>query len=169
MQIKKVVLCVLSSFLFFSCGSSRFKGDAVLTGKVCDVNGNGIEGYNLSFGIGKNVISNKNGFFYIPNMTSGKYSMIGHKKGWTSISEKIDFNDKRSIFVVQVNPISEKYAEVENYIRLKNYKDAKVMLLSEKKANSSDEMFQFYESLLSYCENPSEKKSNAIQKKFLKK
>lgn len=166
MQIKKVIFCVLSSFLFFSCSSTHFKGDAVLTGKVCDEYGKGIEGYNLSFGIGKNVSTSKNGTFYISDMKAGKYSIDGYKKGWSSVSEKIDFMDKRSVFVIQVEPISEKYKKIEEHIRIKNYSEAKSLLLSEKKANSSDEMFQFYSSLISYCEKPSEKKSNAIQKKF---
>ncbi len=151
-------------FSFSGCATQGFEGKAVCTGRVCGPDGTAVPGYHISFGLGLDAVTGINGVFMIPEMEAGEYVLKGGGKGWSSISEKVVFSDKKSIVTVQVAPLNEVYQDVEKLIRSYSYDSAENLLAMQKKYNEEDDVFDFYCSLVEFCKNQSEHEKRNMRK-----
>lgn len=109
MQCKKLFFVLIPFFivLFNSCASMKFDGKAWFAGKIFDQNGNAVDGYEISAD-GKKTLSDSGGIFYLENVKSGKISIRGRKKGYSSLKTKVDFFDRKNFFCFYVTNEIEK-------------------------------------------------------------
>ena len=109
MRCKKLFFALLPFFLvlFNSCASLKFDGKACFAGKIFDQNGNAVAGYEI-LADGKKSLSDSGGIFYLENVKSGKISIRGQKKGYSSLKTKVDFFDRKNFFCFYVTNEIEK-------------------------------------------------------------
>ena len=160
------------SCLLFSCASTGFEGKGTLVGRVCDVNGNAVSGYRLSFAAGKKAVSGVNGVFAVNGMESGKFDMEGFGEGWSSVSEKIDFFDRRSVLVVQVDSESEVCERISDALRFGDIDEAERLLSKIERGNKNSPLFLFYSELVEYKKllaAGKTEKAQSVKKKLDKK
>ena len=150
---KKVLLCVsfAAGLCLSSCATSGFDGEGTLVGRVCDRSGNPVSGYELSFGVGRKAVSGLNGTFAVHGLGSGFYSMSGFARGWTSVDEEVEFRDRRSVLVVQVDSVESVYSGVEDALRNNDAALAGRLLDSVRRGNGGGRLFDFYSSLVEFC------------------
>ncbi|MBQ3671676.1 MAG: carboxypeptidase regulatory-like domain-containing protein [Treponema sp.] len=153
---------VLAFLALNSCRSTKFEGTAACTGRICGPHGEAVENYHIDFGAVHSAVTGINGMFLIPELKAGTYRVSGGGKGWSSFEQTVSFKDRRRIFTAQIEPISSVYAKVEELIRDGQFKEAEKMLQKESKYNRGEKSFLFYEKLVSYCKNPSERKKQQI-------
>lgn len=158
----RIFLWIFVSMLFVSCASTKFDGKAVLTGKVCDMEGNPVPEYHLSLGIGANAITDSAGIFVFRDVSSGTCSLSGGGDGWKSISETVDFHDRRKIFCFQVERIESVLDSISQFIEEKKYSDARKLLAKSRQYNDKNPSYRSLCALIDFCESPSAK----TKKKF---
>lgn len=154
-MIKKTVflLLSLSSWLVISCATANsVQENLVLSGRVADSQGNPVSGFQLSIGEGSSVVSGINGMFAISDVKKGEYHLEGFKKGYIPLNENISFNDNRSILMVKVEDCSVAYSQIEKYLRNGEPESAEKLLLSLKKGNEQEVLFNFYENLTAFIQ-----------------
>lgn len=151
MRTRRAYLFLLAAALsLFSCASDGFEGTGVLVGRVCDGNGNPVPGYRLSFGLGKSVVSGVNGMFRVPGMKAGTFSMKGDGSGWSSVDEKVDFFDRKSVLVVRVESAAEVYRRVEESIRAGDLDGSEKMMKEVGQGDGVSDLHRFYSDLIEY-------------------
>ena len=151
MRTRRAYLFLLAAALsLFSCASDGFEGTGVLVGRVCDGNGNPVPGYRLSFGLGKSVVSGVNGMFRVPGMKAGTFSMKGGGSGWSSVDEKGDFFDRKSVLVVRVESAAEVYRRVEESIRAGDLDGSEKMMKEVGQGDGVSDLHRFYSDLIEY-------------------
>ena len=152
-------------FLAASCASSKFEGTAVFAGKVFDQDGRAVENYEVESG-GKQVFTDSAGIFYLQDVKSGKISISGRKKGYTSLKKDVDFIDRKGFACLEVEEISRFYKKIENLVNDKQFKNAKSLLKAEKKANGGDTLFQFYDALCDFYASQSIEEKTRLKNKM---
>nr|MBP3283070.1 hypothetical protein [Treponema sp.] len=151
MRTRRASLFLLTAVLaLFSCASDGFDGSGSLVGRVCDAEGNPVPGYRLSFGIGKSVVSGVNGMFCVHGVESGRLSMKGFGAGWKSVDEEVDFFDRKSVLVVQVESESDVYRRVEEAIRAGDLDGSESLMKEVEKGCGVSDLYRFYTDLIEY-------------------
>lgn len=157
----------VTTIFFGSCASSKFEGTACLAGKVFDQDGKPVNKYEIEAD-GKKALTDSAGIFYIEDVKSGKISISGSKKGFTSFKEKIQFTDRKDLMCIEVERISSFYKKIENLITGKDYYQAKSLLKKEKKSNGESTIFQFYDTLCDFYITESIEEKQSLQGKLEK-
>lgn len=161
MRTNKLFLILLSA-LFVSCASTKFEGTAVLTGRVCDMEGKPVPNYHINAGIGLNAITDAGGVFVIRDVSAGNYFITGSGNGWCSIEQRVDFYDRKSIVCIQVDSLESILPQIESLLKEKNFSAAKKLLYKSKSRNESNAIFNCYKQLIAYCSLPSQKHEKAF-------
>lgn len=157
----------VTTVFFGSCASSKFEGTACLAGKVFDQDGKPVNKYEIEAD-GKKALTDSAGIFYIEDVKSGKISISGSKKGFTSFKKKIQFTDRKDLMCIEVERISSFYKKIENLITGKDYYQAKSLLKKEKKSNGESTIFQFYDTLCDFYITESIEEKQSLQGKLEK-
>ena len=139
-----------AAFFVSSCASSGFDGSGTLVGRVCSTDGKPVPGYNLSFGLCRNVKSDLNGMFTVDGLESGKLRMRGFAPGWKSVDEEIDFFDRRNVLVVQVESEREVFVEVEELLRAGDVEGSERLLGQLGGGGRPGGLLKFYSDLTEY-------------------
>lgn len=155
-----VVLLVL-----VSCASTKFEGTATFSGKIFDQNQNPVENYVVVID-GKQTSTDSAGVFYLENIKSGKNSLSGWKKGYTSLRKKIDFTDRKDFVCIEVERISYFYKKIEALVKQEKYSEAKSMLKAEKKSNGDSTVFKFYDALCDFYNSSSIEEKKRLKDKL---
>ena len=157
-------LVLAAAFSVFSCASSGFEGSGTLVGRVCSKDGKPVPGYNLSFGLGRNVKSDLNGMFTVKDLESGKMHMTGSAPGWKEVDEEVDFFDRREVLVVQVESEREVFSEVENLLRAGDVEGSEKLLGQIEDGGKPSALFKFYSDLTEYKKKAMAGKSKSAEK-----
>ena len=153
----KCFFWILASLMLVSCASTKFDGKAVMMGKVCDMEGNPVPDYHLNLGIGMNAVTDSAGIFIFRDVSCGSYKLSGGGDGWKSMSEAVDFHDRKKIFCVQVERIESVLDDVSRLIEGKKYAEARKLLAKSRQYNEKNPSYKCLAALIDFCESPSEK------------
>ena len=164
MKTEKIfkILCpiLVVALLLVSCTSTKFDGNAVLTGKVCDTEGRPVKNYHISAGIGISAITDMNGIFILRNMPSSSYILSGAGFGYISTELQVDFYDRKSIVCFQIERLEQLLPKIDELLSEEKISEAKKLLEKSKDFNEKNAVFISFRKLIDYCASPSEKKKN---------
>lgn len=158
----KYLFWFLGLFLLISCSSAKFDGTAVLSGKIYDSLGNPVPAYHVSAGIGKNAVSDINGFFAIRDVPDSDLHIKGSGEGWASVDFDFDFHDRKQILCIQVESLESILCTVESLCDEERFDEAKAILKQHKSHNEKNPMYVSMVLMVEYLSNPTEKNKAAI-------
>ena len=155
-------LLTLSVFFLFSCGSTKFEGEAVFVGRVSDMAGKPVENYHILLCNGRETLTDSAGMFFFRDVPSGFYHLSGGGDGWESFAENVEFSDRRMVICVQVRSLDSLIDEIDDSLLFGNVSGVKKILGEAEKYNKRNSLFLCLKNLILYGECPSEENRNSF-------